>query len=69
MHAPVGRREFLSSLLLLSDWSPMVFSGLRSVSYGPRLSYDGFQYTSPNTGGKTGPFGDQSPTGRQPVTH
>ena len=53
---PVGHREVLSSsLLLVSDWSPMVFSGLRSVFYGPRLPYDGFQYTSQDTGGKTGP--------------
>ena len=42
-------------LLSVGDWSPMVFSGLRSVFYGLRLPYDGFQYTSLDTGGKTGP--------------
>ena len=36
---------------LVADWSPMVFSGLRSVFYGLQLLFDGFQYTSPDTGG------------------
>ena len=31
----------------------MVFSGLRSVFYGPRLPYDSFQYISPDTGSMT----------------
>ena len=50
-----GYREVLSSLLSVGDWLSMVFNGLRSVFYGPRLLYDGFQYTSPDNAGKTGP--------------
>ena len=52
-------------ILSVGDWSPMVFSGLRSIFYAQRLSYNGFQYTNPDTGGKTTPWpvGDQSPTG------